>query len=330
MTSNAVSVNAMEKIRVMLDSIPLPLPPRPWRKRGIILLASAGLGLIVWETFALSPDVRIVCAKAIGLFGPRTLPLVYQLSYDRDARVALAAMEILVQAGGDAVPTLLDGLAQGEPNHRVQNVDLLGRIGPAAAAAIPRLVELAGNDPEAVVRERALVALANVGPDDPASQEALIHGLRDAEPSVRRGAVRLFGSIGPKARYAIPALAKSLRDDPSREVRFRVTVTLGEIGPDERAVAALAKALSNDDDSNVRTEAAESLGTFGPDARGAVLSLAQGLKDANERVRQESAEALGKIGPSARAAIPQLREALQDPAERVAREAKDALGRIGE
>jgi HEAT repeat protein len=312
-------------------NVPPPLAKRPWRKWGVlILIALAGLVFVSWEAFVLSPEVRMGCVKALGLLGPRALPGVHEFLHDQDGHVSLAAAEILAQAGTDAVPTLQEGLSQTEADHRAQDVDLLLRIGPAAAAATPTLIELAGNDPDALVREHALTALAVIGPENPASHKALMHGLQDAAQPVRREAARSLGHIGPKARNAIPALANCLRDDPSREVRHAATVALADIGPDERSVKALTKALHDDADPFVRAEAAESLGTFGAEAKDAVLALAQSLKDPDERVRQESAEALGKIGRSARAAIPSLRLALRDPAERVAREAKDALAKIGE
>jgi HEAT repeat protein len=303
---------------------------RPWRKWLIVLVALAALGFIAWETFVFSPEVRIACVKALGLLGPRALHLVHGFLHDKDGQVELAATEMLVEADAEAVPTLQEGLAQAEPERRIQDVGLLQRIGPAASAATPRLIELAGSDPEPLVRERAIGALAIIGPEDPGAHKALGEGLQDATASVRRAAARALGDLGPKTRNAIPALAKCLRDDADREVRFTVTVALGKIGPDERAVVALVEALHDDPDPGVRAEAAESLGTFGPEAKDAVLPLAQGLKDANERVRQESAEALGKIGPGARAAIPHLRQALHDPVRRVAREARDALERIGD
>lgn len=84
----------------------------------------------------------------------------------------------------------------------------LSRLGPEA---VPYLIEcLADRDEQ--VRARAARALARIGPEARQAVSALVVALQDPSQEVRRQAAEALGQIGPEARAAIPALVRVLRE----------------------------------------------------------------------------------------------------------------------
>src|SRR5262245_44010924 len=85
-------------------------------------------------------------------------------------------------------------------NERNRAADAIGAMGPAAAEAVPVLVEALKDDDYHVPR-----ALARIGPPAlPALKAALGH----EQPAVRSGAAEALGEMGPPARTAVAALAE--------------------------------------------------------------------------------------------------------------------------
>jgi len=207
-----------------------------------------------------------------------------------------------------------------DPRDRRDAASALGIIGPAAAPAIPALVEaLKDNGADPSVRQSAAFALGNIGPAAAPAIPALVEALKDKgeDWEVRRDAVSALGKIGPAAAPAIPALVDALKDkgeDPS--VRRSVASVLGNIGPAAApAIPALVDALKDKGaDPSGRQSAALALGNTGAAAAPAIPALVDALKDKGEdlSVRQSAAFALGDIGPAAAPAIPALVEALKD------------------
>src|SRR5262249_20202242 len=146
----------------------------------------------------------------------------------------------------------------------------LGKTGPLAVVAIPRLTR-ALKDDHAGVREAAAFALGEIGPaawEDtfPALVELLAG---DKDPLVRRSAACALGKLGREALQA--------EDSPANAV-----------------LSALEKGLS-DASATVRQNAAWALGRLAPKkGRGAVPHLAKALADPEPVVRREVATALGE------------------------------------
>ncbi|MFE1322385.1 HEAT repeat domain-containing protein [Kitasatospora phosalacinea] len=155
---------------------------------------------------------------ALRRFGPLAapaLPAVRALASPDgpgDAETALAAIATLRAVGGDpdeVLALLLPGLDEGGGPFRAHDldkvVDQLGEIGPAAAAALPRLREHAvGRGWTAV---HCAAALGAVGGEDEAAAvldvllpawEANVHTARVVVPCLER--------MGPAARPAVPLL----------------------------------------------------------------------------------------------------------------------------
>ena len=108
--------------------------------------------------------VRRPAAAALAKFRERaraaTPGLITMLERDTDRGVALLSLKVI---GVRSVPDLLRALSMKEPPVRVFACDQLAALGPEAKEAIPRLKELASEQPQEVL-EAARAALAKIEP----------------------------------------------------------------------------------------------------------------------------------------------------------------------
>jgi HEAT repeat protein len=212
------------------------------------------------------------------------------------------------------IDTSILSLAHPDPKAREAAPRALGRIGPAAAPAVPALAD-ALTDPDQAVRLSAASALGWIGPAAAPAVPALIEVLADPDQRVRGIASGALGLIGPPA---VPALANALAD-PDQQVRAYAALALREIGPAAApAVPALADALT-DPDKGVRASAALALQMMGPAAAPAMPALADVLADRDQDLARIAAAALAGIATSlqdatAVTALGALRET-QEPLE---------------
>jgi HEAT repeat protein len=213
------------------------------------------------------------------------------------------------------------GLTAPDADDRRHAAQGLGRIGPAAAGAVPELAVALG-DADAGVRRAAAETLGGIGPAAAEAVRVLAAALGANDGDFRRVAARALGRIGPAA---VPALI-AVRRDAELGVRDAVAETLREIGS---AAVPILKDTLGDADAYVREAAAEILGGIGPAAAEAVPTLAVALGDVDAYVRSMAAGALGGIGPAAAEAMPALAAALNDAKTDVRLAAASALGRIG-
>jgi HEAT repeat protein len=128
-----------------------------------------------------------------------------------------------VGCGDDAAsPRRPDPLAEAallrdeNPATRREAVGRLEALGPAAAPAVPALIDALG-DPDRWVREGAGKALAAVGPGAAAAVPALMKTLSDEDDYVRVRAAQALGAIGPAAKEAIPLLEFHAADPDESE-----------------------------------------------------------------------------------------------------------------
>jgi HEAT repeat protein len=199
--------------------------------------------------------------------------------------------------GGDAehaeaIRTLAEALADPEAEVRELASAALSDFGPDAKLALPELIQ-AVQDENAVVRRRALRAIAFIGPaaaDD--ALACLIAATEDVDDSVGLQAVATIGELGPGAAPAVPALMSAVWTGDVRR-RAVAGVALTHVGA--AAVPSLMQSLSHPA-AEVRVKVIHLLGQIGPnaaEARGALRSL---LDDADPAVRVEAASALSAIG----------------------------------
>jgi len=211
-----------------------------------------------------------------------------------EPRAAPRLLEVLRAA----LPALRKGVSDPVPAARIQAVEVLETMGPAAAPAVPELIKALG-DTDRFVRWAAARTLGKVGTEEAGQAVLPLAGLlHDPDLDVDLAAATALERFGPKARDAVPSLVRALKasDVKKREAAIR---TLTSIGTDARsAIPALVAALA-DPDVPVRRHAAELLGKFGAAATSALPALQRALADPDSGVRQDVSAALLKIAPPA-------------------------------
>lgn len=210
----------------------------------------------------------------------------------------------------------------------------LGKLGSAAASALPSLKKHLKDDDAKEVREAAAYALGDIGLeslkslDDPTLVEVLAAALKDSNPLVRRSAAYALGNFEARAKSAQGALEAVLASDPSPAVRQNIAWALGKIGPE--TITSLKAAL-RDADPAVQRDAAKSIGRFKEDvARKALTELVACCQVKNSQVRFAALNVLINIldeGDTKAAAS--IGEALDDPDLEVKQNAALALSTLG-
>jgi arylsulfatase A-like enzyme len=130
-------------------------------------------------------------------------------------RRALAVVE-LGERGPDAVPALIEKMADPEPVIRYWAATGLGRVGAGNATAIERLQRALGDD-SASVRVAAARWMCGLERDEEALP-VLIAELKSPNEYVRLAAVTVLDDIGEQARPALEAI-EALKDDPNGYVK---------------------------------------------------------------------------------------------------------------
>lgn len=275
----------------------------------------------------------------------------------------VAAKSVETTPGKSIPPVVRDKLQRltdSDPQERAWAAYQLGKIGPAATAAIPALVELLRDDSAVLLSryvgggyqssnasspaEEAAQALAKIGHE---AVPALTVALQQPSPVTRRFAVRALGQIGELR--TIPAMLP-LFNDEDRQVRAAVAIALGNYRHPQaaqlildalptatvRARSGMVYALGqiNDviavpvllervlqEDVDVRAAIMHALGRL-RDGRG-IETLLRGLLDSDDIVRANAANALSNYyQPEVMSA---LIKALTDTSSRVREAAHESL-----
>jgi hypothetical protein len=209
-------------------------------------------------------------------------------------------------------------------------MQLAGRLGPAAKAAVPFIrPALKNNRPSEVVTPAE--AILRIVPGDPEAAGALLAILdsRSAEIDVSYQVIKLLAQFGP-AELVVPKLMSMVeaglkpRNGLEREVIQPwlcevAAETLGELGPQAAAAVPLLRrcmAIPWDEQVPVGlvVRAAGAAGRIDPSERASVVrwltDVLAGRRSAPKNnsadVRQYAAESLIALGPDARPAVPEL------------------------
>lgn len=212
----------------------------------------------------------------------------------------------------EAVPILLKGLLDADPDAVVAYAAALGTIGDERAVA-GLIGALANESPS--VRKEAALALGKVG--GPEAGTALVAALGDSERVVLLAILEAIKLVKPRA--ALGPLRDLMKRSAGQDAVQRAVVeALGELGdpaatPDVIAFLQQAKGAK---DRLSRWSAANSLGKIGDAA--ALVPLTELLADEFTDVRQAAVEALGRLKDPGAAAP--LRSALRNDKDPYVRE----------
>jgi len=244
------------------------------------------------------PRLRAAAAQALLDLNPDPEIVRPEIKKVLDAgrpEVVNDVLNALAGLGEEAVPRVIEALKV--PEVRARAAAVLRRIGPAAKDAVPGLIDALA-DENAETRSEVLFALGAIGPDAAAATPAIAKALDDEETDVAYAACYALGQIGPGAMDAKPALVEKL----SAEDEFLTMATawaLARIDPKceetaPKSVPVLIKALA-EPDAITRIQACESLCCLGPLAKEAVPALKELSDDKDPAVREAAAEALKAI-----------------------------------
>lgn len=116
-----------------------------------------------------------------------------------------------------AIKELIAQLEDDDLNVRTQAAFKVMRMGPAASAAVPALIENlgTGRGKEQALNVAATNALLRIGPG--AALAPLVEALEGEDREVAYGAAFTIGGFGRSAKSAVPALMKALEDPDTRE-----------------------------------------------------------------------------------------------------------------
>jgi len=302
--------------------------------------------------------VDLEAVHALGRLGPAARPAIPALIDAlkvKQPKVVAGIVDALADIGDAAIEPLMAGLNDRSTPGRYNCARALAKFGPRAAAAVPRLTELASNRREdRTVRFWAVAALGEIGPAAQSSIPVLIDALGNFDRRDRYIVARTLGRMGPAAGGAVdelmrifkgsdglynieaadtalasigapamPALFELVRQDDNRRLRLTAEETLARIGT--RGLEQFVDALQ-DRDPAVREVAADILVQIGEPAAPRLFPL---LRHQHERLRRDAALILSDIPAAAPAAVPVLIDLLQSDAYELRTEAAEALARIG-
>ena len=126
------------------------------------------------------------------------------------------------------VPALIQSLKSKEPNVRWHAARALGKLGPAADAAIPALLMMLNDTGlNSTVGVSAAAAFARIAPDP---FPRLMAALKDKDMETRRNVACALADLGPGAKAAVPLLLELAKDEDP-ELRQCSVRALGKLGP---------------------------------------------------------------------------------------------------
>jgi HEAT repeat protein len=216
------------------------------------------------------------------------------------------------------------------PRLRSEAIRALAKIGPAAAPAVPRLIEMLPQDNS---RAEIAQALGAIGAEAKVAVPKLLPLTKDKDLEVRAWSAAALVRLTGKTDEYLPVILTIVRQKPSsnreRWGTSRALTALIWLGPDvtRRAIPELRAALE-DDFSWAAMDAAEALGHLGAEAKSAVPELIKLLKNDDARLGKTAVVALGKIGPAAAEALPALRQLAGEEKEGIDQAVAQALEQI--
>ena len=282
------------------------------------------LQLVAFESLIkLNPNDRAMVERAIAIFvkqldsprlelseaaasalGQNELPsdlandaLMQSLKSDAAPEVVEFVIQAFVRRGKASVRRVASALF--EPGLQSRAVQILSRIGPDAADAVPSLLRLFQETQDVKLQQEVVFALGAIGKASADATPALMEALKQESKELQTVVCYSLGRIGPDASDANPMLLE-LADSSDHLLRIAALWGLVKVNPGNEEIAkfAVPHLLSTLDDERptVRAEMARLLGELGKPAIAAVTQLKElGQSDLNQAVREAATEALKKI-----------------------------------
>lgn len=250
--------------------------------------------------------------------------------------LAAIGQPLTAQEPPASVDALIQKLDDPDPTQRFAAAEALGKLGPAAAPAVSKLIGRLGDEAmrqseepvtiEDEVWVAATKALAAIGPE---AVPELIKALEGDDLQTARAAALSVHFMGPPAKEATGPLIRLLEKD-NDQTRRQAILGLAGIGPDAKEAVPLLIKMLHHEDFHTQYQSCRALARMGEGAAPAVPELVGLLSHRITSVRRNSAEALGELTMVAGDdAIAALIKRLEDPIEPVREASVTALGKFG-
>ncbi len=278
------------------------------------------------EAGSWSQKALVATKDAIG----ENIQALAALLDDKDGEVRERVAEVMAQIGpaaAPAVPQLVNALSHSDDVTRREAMEAIAAIGPGAKEAIPELVKILGDPGWALDQEPqdyAVQALVFIGP---ASVPALLEAIGDPQGGVRSGVARALGGL-PASPEVMAALIRTLGDGEP-VVRAAASYALRRIGKGSGESMNALKVLLKDPEAEVRISSAAALRSLGIEAGVVLPVLIALLDDPDPERRRRACNVIEEMGPPAEPAVLTLIRMLKDEDRGVVEAAAMALGKIG-
>lgn len=279
--------------------------------------------------------------------------------------LALSAISQTSPPATNAIP-VLRGLLAETPDQglRVITVSVLGRMGPAACAALPQLLahattadpnlqqalcftldrigvfdervittfeRLATNAHPLAVQQVARV-LGRIG-SDPALQPRMTPPLlalaRSIYPGIRTSALWAMGDLAVAPDSVVEALQAACQPAEVEDVRRFARVALERLERGQKIQRPWLEKLARHEDLEVRLIAARALCERAGQTNAYVQALGERLAQGDETGAWRAIEKLAALAPASASAVPLIARVLSDPEPRLRGKAAIALGQLG-
>jgi len=299
-----------------------------WFNLGGLLVLMAVLALVYWQHTGERAVPELIEAlqgrdlqtqmlaaqglRQIGQPAQAAIPRLYELAtvpggHSLHIEAAAALPPIDLSAARKVMIAWLPKLQDPDPQVRRDAAGVLGALGPVAKPAVHSLLGIS-NDPNTIVRDRVVRALAAIALPPDLVMRGLLQALQDPEWTVRYAAVTAF-SFGAVSSAESLALLRTLTQDNNQMV---ARLAQSAVAAAEHPIPVSVHLFSLDQGED-RTHPLVQLAKLGRSAAEAVPKLTSLLTSRRPLERYLAASALKCIGPAASEAVPMLQRSLQDP-----------------
>jgi HEAT repeat protein len=277
-------------------------------------------------------DVRIVmacsAAKVMGPDGKVYLPLYREWLGSEKSGVRKRALYALQGLGSEAaavVDELVVALDDAEFNNQCMACRVLERLGADAIPAEETLLRLLEEGNPSVQGWSAIV-LGAIGPTDKTeTAEVLRNKLTAFANVVKLRALLGLAHMGPEAK-SVEEDVRAIMNDKSKHAQPHAAYALYRItGKADESIKMFKQLV---EEMNTREDTLELLGKMQGDAAPMVDQLLPFLESEEDNVRESTVITLGNIGPAAKSAIGKLTIVLSDKDPMIRYAAKKAIEQI--
>jgi len=213
---------------------------------------------------------------------------------------ALAAVAAIGPPAADAIPELVQSLANPNGQIRWDAARALGAMGETATGVLVS----AATGTNAGMRHAAVFALAQVGTNPPPVIATLFNATLDSDETVRTLAMYYVGQL---ALDATPMLLEKLGStDPATQVA--AMRALAGVRPQVRLITTNLLSLATNSSGNLRRQTIETMGALRVANSNSAAIMVSALDDPDPAIRLAAMNAVGQISWKTAAALPRLED----------------------